>query len=96
MKRIANLFSGLFNQIDPKFGFVDVDGRMVYKPKNITDLLKYVRQADAECLKINMHSGRIRLMLQKMDAEYLFDNAKEIIQEKRAYEKFKESNPQLF
>jgi hypothetical protein len=98
-KNMASIFGSiknLWNQINPKFGFIDAHGRIVCKPSNTTELLKYIRTADVEHLKLNMHSGRIRLMLQDMSAEYLYEQVRTTIQERDVAIKFKNTNPKLF
>ncbi|MCX6771286.1 MAG: hypothetical protein NTX79_04480 [Candidatus Micrarchaeota archaeon] len=87
----------LWNKVDSKFGFVDNSGKIVFKPKTQMELLKFVREnKDSDLLKINLHGGRIRYMLEGLDAEYLFEEVKGNIQEKHIANKFKEANPKLF
>ena len=98
--KMVNLFGHLknvWNRFDSKLGFVDDTGKMVFKPKTQSELLKFVRESkDSDLLKINLHSGRIRYMLERFGVEYHFEEVKNIIQERHTAIRFKTANPELF
>ncbi len=86
----------LWNQINPKYGFVDKNGKSIFKPKTASELLKYVKKDETDISKINLQIGRIRFMLEELKSDYLFEQVKQQIQEKHVASKFMRDNPEIF